>query len=166
MIYSPSQTKTQKVVTACVKCNKRPSEVGKTRCLKCSEWNKKSMARVRARKIAAGICLCCGKAPAEKPLKRCRPCLNKLSRTTSEAKRIKTYGITDAQRDEMFRKQGGFCAFCGLPLSATKMYHIDHCHISGKVRGLLHNDCNLLLGFYEKIGPRFFDCVKQYLGGL
>jgi len=164
MIYSPSQTKLKAVVTACVKCRKRPSRVGRTRCEKCAVANQRYLVRTRERRVAAGLCASCGKAPADKPLKRCRPCLNRISKVTSDGFMKRKYGIGHEGKAELFKKQGGFCAFCGLPLSLTKTCHIDHDHVTGAVRGLLHNDCNLLLGFYEKIGPRFFECVRGYLG--
>ena len=39
---------------------------------------------------------------------------------------------------------------------------IDHCHNSGKVRGLLCNDCNVLLGKL-KDDVEFIDRIKDYL---
>lgn len=52
------------------------------------------------------------------------------------------YGITIEQRDAMFQKQQGVCAVCG---TATALV-VDHCHRSGKVRGLLCGKCNAALG--------------------
>jgi hypothetical protein len=153
------------VVTRCVKCNKQPSRIGRTRCEKCALNNAKYLINARNRRIAAGICAACGKAPADKPFKRCRPCLVRISKKTSDGFMKRKYGIGHEGKEAMYKKQGGFCAFCGLPLpQATRKCHIDHDHTTGAVRGLLHNDCNLMLGFYEKIGPRFFECVRGYLG--
>ncbi len=165
MIYSPSQTKLKAVVTACVKCNKRPSRVGRTRCEKCAISNRATAVRKIAKRKAAGVCVACGKVPPDVGLFRCRPCLVEINRKTSDGFMKRKYGIGHAGKEAMYKKQGGFCAFCGLPLPpATRNCHIDHDHTTGAVRGLLHNDCNLMLGFYEKIGPRFFQCVKGYLG--
>ena len=53
--------------------------------------------------------------------------------------------------NEMFRKQKGCCAICGThQTKLTKQLAVDHCHKSGKNRGLLCTTCNTHLGIYEK----------------
>lgn len=52
------------------------------------------------------------------------------------------YGITSAHYDEMVEAQGGKCAVC----DEERKLVIDHCHRSGKVRALLCDRCNRLLG--------------------
>lgn len=47
------------------------------------------------------------------------------------------YGITFEEYKEMFDKQAGLCAICGLPETNGKSLAVDHCHITGKVRALL-----------------------------
>lgn len=60
------------------------------------------------------------------------------------------YGITPEDYNEMFQKQNGLCAICGKPQSNLKRsLAVDHCHISGKIRGLLCPVCNSMLGWYE-----------------
>lgn len=54
------------------------------------------------------------------------------------------YGITEKQWQAMFRKQGGACALCRKIFVKTP--HVDHCHDTGKIRGLLCMNCNLSLG--------------------
>ena len=58
------------------------------------------------------------------------------------------YGITPQQYDAMHSAQGGCCAICkgAEPGGRTKRFHVDHCHQTGKVRQLLCNACNHLLG--------------------
>ena len=70
------------------------------------------------------------------------------------ATRIKSrYGITLDEYAAMLEKQGGKCAVCGeLPGDNVRAHWggklcIDHCHDTGKVRGLLCNDCNLAVGY-------------------
>ena len=59
--------------------------------------------------------------------------------------------LTTAQRKsariQLFIKQDGCCRICGKPEKDMKRkLHLDHCHITGHIRGLLCNACNLLLG--------------------
>lgn len=60
---------------------------------------------------------------------------------------IKKHGITPEQRIEMFNMQEGKCKICGKHQSELKrQLLIDHNHITGKVRGLLCNNCNIMIG--------------------
>ncbi|MFJ2772390.1 endonuclease VII domain-containing protein [Streptomyces sp. NPDC087300] len=52
------------------------------------------------------------------------------------------YGMTEAQRDELIASQKGLCVIC---LSAPAV-HVDHCHETGKVRGVLCFNCNSGIG--------------------
>ena len=62
--------------------------------------------------------------------------------------RYKKFGITEAEYDEMNAKQGGMCAICGGvdTRSSSHQLSVDHCHVTGKIRGLLCNNCNRGLG--------------------
>lgn len=152
------------LVVRCVKCDKNPARIGKSRCQKCTDDNNRYMEARYLRKLSAGLCVVCGKLPSDKPLKSCTPCRTVKTRASNDRAMKKRYGIGYEGRDALYKKQGGFCAFCGFPLPKGRMGCIDHDHATGAVRGLLHNDCNLLLGLYEKFGQRFFECVKSYLG--
>lgn len=77
------------------------------------------------------------------------------------------YGITEKDYEKLLAKQNGKCAICGftpydrakfegklgkqgsLPINYRNL-HVDHCHKTGKVRGLLCWSCNVGLG-------KFFD---------
>ncbi len=68
--------------------------------------------------------------------------------------RIKSvYGITEFDRGILYIQQRGKCAICGIPEDELKRsLDIDHCHFSGKVRGLLCSNCNHGIGkFKDKI---------------
>ncbi len=63
------------------------------------------------------------------------------------------YGISLAQFEEMLEKQGGVCKICRNPPSMKgreKRLHVDHCHRTNRVRGLLCHRCNVFLGFLEQ----------------
>lgn len=58
------------------------------------------------------------------------------------------YGITHDEYQALVIKQGERCAIC----TQQKSLHVDHDHISGKVRGLLCGSCNRALGlFYDQV---------------
>lgn len=59
----------------------------------------------------------------------------------------KLYGITPEQFAQTFEEQAGACTICGYTLFDT--CHIDHCHASGKFRGLLCRGCNQGLGSFN-----------------
>jgi len=57
-----------------------------------------------------------------------------------------TYGITTAERDALLAGQGGKCAGCGTIEPMGYGWHVDHCHTSGCVRGILCSLCNTGMG--------------------
>lgn len=52
------------------------------------------------------------------------------------------YGLTEAERDAVVASQRGLCVIC---LSASAV-HVDHCHKTGSVRGVLCFNCNSAIG--------------------
>lgn len=57
------------------------------------------------------------------------------------------YGIILEDYNEMFVNQNGCCKICGRHQSEfKKTLCVDHCHTTGKVRGLLCSNCNIVLG--------------------
>jgi len=55
----------------------------------------------------------------------------------------KKYNITLEIKQRIFEEQGGLCKICKRPSSEFKMgLAIDHCHQTGRVRGLLCGTCN------------------------
>lgn len=58
---------------------------------------------------------------------------------------IYKYGITIENYNEILKKQNGVCAICHRAPGKIAL-HTDHCHETGKVRGLLCHQCNWYLG--------------------
>ena len=57
------------------------------------------------------------------------------------------YGITTDDYNQMFADQKGCCAICLEHQSTFKRkLAVDHCHTTGKVRGLLCDNCNTAIG--------------------
>jgi hypothetical protein len=50
--------------------------------------------------------------------------------------------------DELLARQEGKCLICGVEFKSLsrRLWHIDHCHETGVVRGMLCQDCNTSLG--------------------
>lgn len=70
------------------------------------------------------------------------------------------YGITPEQYEEMLERQGGGCAICGKPPGDIAL-HVDHCHETGRVRGLLCFSCNAGLGQF-KHDPGLLEAAMTY----
>lgn len=56
------------------------------------------------------------------------------------------YGITLEVYERMLFEQSGVCAICSKTNSDGRRLHVDHCHATGQVRGLLCFPCNTMLG--------------------
>jgi Recombination endonuclease VII len=93
----------------------------------------------------------------------CKLCHSKRSRrwhketSTSEKKRVKNvkqnYGLSAEEYQMLVIAQNGACAACGQietrldsRTQLVKNLHVDHDHITGKVRALLCHGCNAALG--------------------
>ena len=63
------------------------------------------------------------------------------------------YGLTKEQYEALLARQSGVCAVCEKPemrttkTGQTMNLHIDHCHKTKIVRGLLCSRCNTAIGF-------------------
>jgi len=91
-------------------------------------------------------------------VKKCKECHKKKSNERWHAKTyfekraytVKRYGITGEQFEEMYKAQDGKCKICNIKSNAKRTLHIDHCHETGKIRGLLCHGCNTALGAFKE----------------
>lgn len=108
-------------------------------CARCGETDesKRKVQMSRGKKVARNIC---------------RACANKASRD-SRSKRAEHYRQKERERvalalygltPEQLAALGDSCHLCGAPAK-----NIDHCHDTGKVRGLLCTQCNTALGLFK-----------------
>lgn len=61
------------------------------------------------------------------------------------------FGINLATYHSLASKQGGVCAICKAESNGPKRkyFSVDHSHKTGKVRGLLCNNCNFAVGWLK-----------------
>lgn len=64
--------------------------------------------------------------------------------------RLRGYGLTESDYDSLLKRQDGACWICKTKETEAKKgkLHIDHCHNTSVVRGLLCNNCNAGLGMF------------------
>lgn len=88
----------------------------------------------------------------------------KMKQYVRDSKRRMAYGLEPAQYETLVQKQQNRCAICDRTMKPS---HIDHCHKTGKIRGLLCSSCNTALGLLQDstdILERARDYVKT--GGV
>lgn len=79
------------------------------------------------------------------------------------AAKFRLYGITLDQYHAMLEQQGERCAICQRVIKPVgRSTHIDHDHATGKVRGLLCEQCNAGLGQF-KDRPEVLRAAATYL---
>lgn len=92
-----------------------------------------------------------------------------LSKLRRQRKRLATalvwhYDFTLPDYEAMLAAQGGRCAICGTDKGNYRGHrlHVDHCHETGIVRGLLCNRCNSAIGYLDD-NPRRLRRAAAYL---
>jgi hypothetical protein len=86
---------------------------------------------------------------------------------------VKRFGITYDNYMEIYKQQEGVCALCGFPETALdhrtkrpRMLAVDHCHISGNIRGLLCTKCNTGLGNFLDSPDLLEKAIKYIKAGV
>lgn len=98
---------------------------------------------------------------AERAANRAK-CPEKAAATARRYKLKSNFGITPEQYDAMFSSQKGVCFICERASPDGRRLHVDHCHKTKKVRGLLCHDCNRGLGIF-KDDPNLLRKAANYL---
>ncbi len=124
---------------------------GKKPCARCGQAKPLDQFHRNAGKASGyeSYCKGCKYTPAQREAHNAR----------SRAHKFKArYGITVEERDALVAAQGGRCRIC----QEEKPLHVDHCHGSGKVRGMICHQCNVLLG-NAKDRPDILRAAIEYL---
>lgn len=107
----------------------------------------------------------------------CKKCAGRYGRIRRRIDLPTKYGITANQYDQMLDERGPRCPICG---TVNDNPRIDHCHKTGKVRGLICNRCNIGLGLFldnprallraavylKNAGQPGFPCTHQTLNDI
>ena len=81
---------------------------------------------------------------------------------TGSKKAFKQYGLDENGWLALLEKHDSKCAICGRKEKFVNSLAIDHCHQTGRVRGLLCRRCNTALGQF-KDSPELLSKALQYL---
>lgn len=99
----------------------------------------------------------------------CKECRRSNKERTRRYNIKAKYGITLEQFLEMYDEQDGRCKICSseIEMYATRdkvhdVANIDHCHETGRIRGLLCNFCNTALGKF-KDSPELLIKAAEYI---
>jgi hypothetical protein len=96
---------------------------------------------------------------------RCRAANPGAQTRWKRAHRLKQKGLTPELFDDMLKSQGGKCALCEhehVAGHARKSLVVDHCHRSGRLRGLLCHSCNRAIGLMRD-DPARLRYAAEYL---
>lgn len=108
----------------------------------------------------------CYLAKRDVELKRNKEWRDKNRKRRARANRnnrlLRTYGITVDEADHMRFMQHNKCAICSETLNGRNNCHIDHDHITNKVRDLLCNRCNTMIGMARE-NPMILRYAINYL---
>ena len=90
---------------------------------------------------------------------------------SKNSKLLKEYGITLEEYNKMSDAQNHCCKICEKQetkmLGKTKWkLSVDHCHATGKIRGLLCAKCNVGLAKFEENEQHFLNAIKYLKGEL
>jgi nitrate/TMAO reductase-like tetraheme cytochrome c subunit len=139
--------------------------------------SKEYFVKLRQKRKSLGLCLACGKHPS--PCEKCKawnrdymrkkragiPIEKKKAEWVSKRNYYlkRKYGITEKQYDEMLTSQNFGCAICKSKETKDERSFrlvVDHCHTTGKVRGLLCSACNKGIGMFEDSKEALMEAIK------
>lgn len=148
--------------------------------LRCSACRRAEALTVRSKDVGFLICVGCkqslaidefSKANIKYKYPRCRPCASKMNHSLASRRQenrfFRKYGITYETYEKMSKNQGNLCAICNNPqiikhIVRNENLCLDHCHKSGKIRGLLCASCNIGIGHF-KDNPEYLIAAAEYL---
>ena len=138
------------------------------KCKKCGD----DMATVNNKSLARGWSWRCRACQlAKKKEQYADPAFKQWHRQQATKRKCRQYGLTVDEAVTLWQSQGKACAICSKRLASpaemgqhSKGTHIDHCHTTGKVRGVLCSCCNHAIGLMQDDVSRLQSAIL-YLKG-
>jgi hypothetical protein len=134
------------------------------RCNSCGETKSAESFAVRKSGRIGHLVAHCKSCNSEKQAERKRRDPTIYERVERPSKLKRQYGISVEEYEALLASQNGRCAICfsNSPGSRTTHFHVDHCHKTGAVRGLLCHKCNRAIGLFED-NPNLISRAAIYL---
>lgn len=111
------------------------------------------------------VCTKCGEEKTKdnfcRHRKWCKSCLRQYAkeyrnnpdnrRKALDGNKRRKFGLTRDELAKMLERQDGKCEICRKQIESLdgRGTHVDHCHATGKVRGILCHNCNVGLGYFS-----------------
>lgn len=102
--------------------------------------------------------------------RECKTCKRAVKPSLAEMvhKQLRVYRVSVVWYLAQTAFQGGVCALCkrldACPAGKDKKprrLSVDHCHMTGRIRGLLCTSCNVFLGKYERLDLAARNYLRQ-----
>ena len=145
------------------------------KCSKCKETKEKDLfglIKVKNKIYSHSICKKCKNKMKEDRLKdknkRSDKYIIKRAKISRKTRLRVKYNMTIEEYDNLLLLQNNVCKICFKEETAVnfkgniQMLSVDHCHTTGKVRGLLCSNCNTGLGMF-KDNPEYLENAIKYL---
>jgi hypothetical protein len=138
----------------CLKCGLEKENIVKGLCIKCyknkryrSGKDKKSVDKYRKLNI--------------EKISKYRDKWRLENKSKERGYLLKRYNMTLNDYNRLLMEQDEKCKICGKYYD-NRPLNIDHCHVTGRVRGLVCCRCNILIGFMENC-KNIIPLVEKYL---
>lgn len=129
------------IIKAIIEFTKRETakQLHRSRCKACSKIDSRNWRERNPAKVAASA-----------SRRRRNPARKRRHEFTIRRWHIrKKYNLTAREFLVLKKLQKNLCPICAKRLPAGLKAAIDHCHLSGRIRGLLHIQCNTALGMLK-----------------
>lgn len=129
------------------------------RCPQCGQTKSRSEFGVRNNGYSRSYCRPCEVAKCMRWQRANPKRVQELSRRTTLKRH---WGLTEGEYAELLADQDACCAICGRHESEASRgrLHLDHCHETGRIRGLLCSPCNIAIGMFRESRDALAAAIK------